>query len=153
MTTRLGAYELLRELSRGGMGEVWLAKRHGSHGFERIVALKTIRQDLRNQIARARCSWTRRASSASCGPRLTALDPQPRLIADQLVALCAYCQSENLLAVNLVPSARRGDAQAARLGDLLVERMARRRRLRAASVLSLFALVASAWGLYVRLVA
>jgi hypothetical protein len=72
--------------------------------------------------------------------------------AEQLVALCAYCHSENLLAVNLVPSARREDTQAAHLGDLLVERLARRRRLRLASVLSLAVLVASVWGLYARLV-
>jgi hypothetical protein len=85
-------------------------------------------------------------SCRSCGAALPVSTD-----AEQLVALCAYCHSENLLAVNLVPSARREDTQAAHLGDLLVERLARRRRLRAASVVSLGVLVASAWGLYARL--
>ena len=38
----IAGYEVLRELSRGGMGEVVLAVRRGPHGFERVVAIKTI---------------------------------------------------------------------------------------------------------------
>lgn len=38
--------ELLAPLSVGGMGEVHLARRKGAHGFEKLIALKTIRHDL-----------------------------------------------------------------------------------------------------------
>lgn len=38
----LGRYELVCVLAQGGMGSVWLAKANGIHGFERLVALKTI---------------------------------------------------------------------------------------------------------------
>lgn len=39
---RLDRYELLCVLAQGGMGTVWLARIRGPHGFERLVALKTI---------------------------------------------------------------------------------------------------------------
>ena len=42
----LGGYEILSHLSRGGMGEVLLGRRSGAYGFERLVALKTIRSDM-----------------------------------------------------------------------------------------------------------
>src|SRR3954447_21383753 len=38
----LDRYELLCMLAQGGMGTVWLARLTGKHGFERLVALKTI---------------------------------------------------------------------------------------------------------------
>ena len=38
----LDRYELLCVLAQGGMGTVWLARMTGKHGFERLVALKTI---------------------------------------------------------------------------------------------------------------
>ena len=39
---RLDRYELLCVLAQGGMGTVWLARLTGKHGFERLLALKTI---------------------------------------------------------------------------------------------------------------
>src|SRR5271165_2792447 len=39
---RLGPYELLRRLATGGMAEVYLARRAGPHGFQKLVALKRI---------------------------------------------------------------------------------------------------------------
>jgi serine/threonine-protein kinase len=39
---RLDRYELLCVLARGGMGSVWLARLEGKHGFEKLVAVKTI---------------------------------------------------------------------------------------------------------------
>lgn len=39
---RLGRYELLFELARGGMGAVHLARAADAHGFGRLVALKTL---------------------------------------------------------------------------------------------------------------
>src|SRR5260221_11813450 len=39
---RLGPYELLEGIATGGMAEVYLAKRAGPHGFQKIVAVKRI---------------------------------------------------------------------------------------------------------------
>ncbi len=47
--TALGGHEVLYQLKAGGMGEVLLARRRGPSGFERLVALKTIRAELRGQ--------------------------------------------------------------------------------------------------------
>jgi serine/threonine-protein kinase len=38
----LGRYELLLPVARGGMAEVWAARLHGSRGFRKTVAVKTI---------------------------------------------------------------------------------------------------------------
>jgi eukaryotic-like serine/threonine-protein kinase len=40
---RVGAYELVRELGRGGMGTVWLAKR-ADRQFEKLVAVKLLKR-------------------------------------------------------------------------------------------------------------
>nr|MDQ6912760.1 serine/threonine protein kinase [Verrucomicrobiota bacterium] len=40
---RVGAYELVRELGRGGMGTVWLARRADQH-FEKLVAIKLLKR-------------------------------------------------------------------------------------------------------------
>jgi len=44
-------YELLRLVGRGGMAEVFLARRHGDSGFVRDVALKVITADLEEDEA------------------------------------------------------------------------------------------------------
>ena len=38
--------ELVWPIARGGMGAVWAAKLHGPHGFEKIVAIKTVLPEL-----------------------------------------------------------------------------------------------------------
>ena len=38
----LDRYELVYPVARGGMARVWVAKLRGKHGFEKMVALKTI---------------------------------------------------------------------------------------------------------------
>lgn len=45
-TTRLGPYELLREVGYGGMGSVYLGRRLGLGGFHKWVAIKTIHPHL-----------------------------------------------------------------------------------------------------------
>lgn len=45
----IGRYEILGRLSSGGMGEVLLARRRAAHGFEKLLAVKTIRADLRDR--------------------------------------------------------------------------------------------------------
>src|SRR5262245_5706505 len=42
----LAGFEILAKLSSGGMGDVLLARRRGVHGFEKLLAIKTIRGDL-----------------------------------------------------------------------------------------------------------
>jgi serine/threonine-protein kinase len=39
---RLDRYRLLVEIATGGMGSVWLAQMEGKHGFQKLVAIKTI---------------------------------------------------------------------------------------------------------------
>ena len=48
MITRFGAYEILHELSSGGMGAVLLGRRRGPGAFEQLVAIKTIRPEYAN---------------------------------------------------------------------------------------------------------
>jgi serine/threonine-protein kinase len=38
----IGQYSLLKELARGGMGEIWLARQTGAAGFDRLVVLKRV---------------------------------------------------------------------------------------------------------------
>jgi len=38
----LGRYELLLPIAKGGMAEVWAARLHGTRGFQKVVAIKTI---------------------------------------------------------------------------------------------------------------
>src|SRR5580658_10532123 len=39
---RLGPYELIERVATGGMAEVYLARRAGPHGFQKVVAVKRI---------------------------------------------------------------------------------------------------------------
>jgi serine/threonine protein kinase len=39
---RLDRYDLLLQVAEGGMALLWVARQHGKHGFDRIVAIKTI---------------------------------------------------------------------------------------------------------------
>ncbi|HEY0192286.1 MAG TPA: serine/threonine-protein kinase, partial [Kofleriaceae bacterium] len=41
-TTRLGSFEVVRKLTRGGMAEIFLARTRGPSGFEKLVVLKKI---------------------------------------------------------------------------------------------------------------
>ena len=43
---RLGPYEILLCVARGGMASVWAARQHGARGFSRLVALKTVLPEL-----------------------------------------------------------------------------------------------------------
>ncbi len=39
---RLDRYEMLCPIATGGMAQVWVARLHGKHGFEKLVAIKSI---------------------------------------------------------------------------------------------------------------
>ncbi len=45
----LGRYELLAQVARGGMGEVWAARLKGARGFQKVVAIKTLLPELRSE--------------------------------------------------------------------------------------------------------
>jgi len=45
-TTRVGQYELLTALGKGGMAYVYLARKMGSGGFERLVAVKVMHRNI-----------------------------------------------------------------------------------------------------------
>src|SRR5215471_11345221 len=42
----LGRYELLTQLASGGMAHVYVGRRHGAQGFQRVVAIKRMRSHL-----------------------------------------------------------------------------------------------------------
>ncbi len=42
----LGRYDILMPVARGGMASVWAARLHGTHGFQKIVAIKTMLPDV-----------------------------------------------------------------------------------------------------------
>jgi serine/threonine protein kinase len=44
--TQLGRYQVDRQIARGGMGEVYLGRILGAHGFQRPIVVKTIRTEL-----------------------------------------------------------------------------------------------------------
>lgn len=46
---RLGEYEILAELAKGGMGRVYLARRRGQAGFERLFAVKVLHEDMMDE--------------------------------------------------------------------------------------------------------
>src|SRR5262245_37299069 len=46
---RFGSYEIVLHLRDGGMGSLFLAKRHGAAGFHKYVALKVIRASAGDQ--------------------------------------------------------------------------------------------------------
>jgi serine/threonine-protein kinase len=45
---RLGKYQIIAPLAKGGMGEVFLARQHGPSGFSKIVVIKTLPEDRRS---------------------------------------------------------------------------------------------------------
>src|ERR1700733_1719812 len=42
----LGRYEVLTQLASGGMAHVYVGRRHGAQGFQRVVAIKRMRSHL-----------------------------------------------------------------------------------------------------------
>lgn len=47
----LGSYRLVLPIASGGMGRVWIAAKRGDFGFERMFAVKVMREDLANKGA------------------------------------------------------------------------------------------------------
>jgi hypothetical protein len=70
--------------------------------------------------------------------------PLPAGPEEQLVSICVYCRSENVLGTNLIPTAETEQEQAMDLAVELRRRLALRRRYRMISLLSLVLLALSA---------
>lgn len=47
---RLDRYELIYPIAEGGMARVWIARQLGKHGFEKLVAIKTILPGLASEV-------------------------------------------------------------------------------------------------------
>jgi hypothetical protein len=77
------------------------------------------------------------SSCRNCG------GPLPLVPSEQLVVLCLYCQSENVLGTNLVVAARHEEGQARDLAAELSARLAERRKYRLIALLSLILLALS----------
>ena len=45
--TSYGNYEVLNRITMGGMGEIYLARQRGIHGFERLAIVKTLLEDVK----------------------------------------------------------------------------------------------------------
>lgn len=69
VTRRVGPYRILREIGRGGMGEVYLAEREGE-GFRQRVALKLVRTGMDSEEVRRRFLVERRALARLSHPKI-----------------------------------------------------------------------------------
>jgi serine/threonine-protein kinase len=49
--SRIDRYELLCHVAEGGMGTVWAARQLGKHGFEKIVAFKTVKPERMEDVS------------------------------------------------------------------------------------------------------
>lgn len=102
--TRLGAYELERELGQGGMGRIFLAKRADQH-YEQQVAIKLLRPSLYNSDTLKRFHAERQILAQLLHPNIARLidggDTEqgiPYLVMEHIkgVNLDAYCQNHKL---------------------------------------------------------
>jgi formylglycine-generating enzyme required for sulfatase activity/serine/threonine protein kinase len=70
--TRIGAYEVIREINRGGMGAVYLARRADS-AYDRQVAIKLVRPDMGGPDLLARFTLERRILASLDHPNIARL--------------------------------------------------------------------------------
>ncbi len=102
--TRVGAYELVRELGRGGMGAVYLAVR-ADNEFRKRVAIKLIRRDMESGFAIHRFRNERQILARLEHPNIARLidggtthDGFPYFIMEYVEGepLLSYCESRSL---------------------------------------------------------
>ncbi len=48
--TEFGRYHLVEKLAKGGMAEIFMAKSHGAHGFEKTLVVKRILPQLASDL-------------------------------------------------------------------------------------------------------
>jgi tetratricopeptide (TPR) repeat protein len=101
---RVGPYQLLRELGRGGMGEVWLARRDDGT-FDRQVALKLPHAHLLSQHLRQRFRRERNILATLNHPNIAALydagvseSGMPFLAMEWIdgIAVTDYCRTRSM---------------------------------------------------------
>jgi serine/threonine-protein kinase len=102
--TRLGAYELVRELGRGGMGAVYLARR-SDREYEKFCAIKIIRHGMETGEMLARFRFERQILARLEHPNVCRLldggtteDGRPFLVMEYVegTPLLEYCDRANL---------------------------------------------------------
>jgi serine/threonine protein kinase len=101
---RVGAYELVREIGRGGMGTVYLGVRVDDQ-YRKAVAVKVLRAALDRDVLHARFARERQILASLDHPDIARLidagttdDGQPYLVMDLVegVPIDEYCERERL---------------------------------------------------------
>ncbi|HUA57791.1 MAG TPA: serine/threonine-protein kinase [Verrucomicrobiae bacterium] len=101
---RFGAYQILREIGRGGMGKVYLAARADDH-FKKRVALKILRSDFSDPEVLGRFRHERQILATLSHPNIATLldggagpSGEPYLVMEFIegMPIDRYCDSRNL---------------------------------------------------------
>jgi eukaryotic-like serine/threonine-protein kinase len=101
---RFGAYQVIREIGRGGMGAVYLAARADDH-FNKLVALKILRADFNAQEVLNRFRHERQILASFDHPNIAGLldggstpDGEPYFVMDYVegTPIDQYCDSHSL---------------------------------------------------------
>lgn len=102
---RLGAYRLIREIGRGGMGTVYLARRDDAE-FQKQVAIKIVRRGMDTEDVLARFRWERQILANLVHSNIALMhdggataDGLPYLVMEYVEgeAITSYCTSRRLL--------------------------------------------------------
>jgi len=98
----LNNYQLIKKIGEGGMGSVYLARRHGEN-FEQTVAIKVLRGGLKSELARERFHQERQILARLDHPSITRLidggslnDGRPYLVMAYTpgIPITEYCQQQ-----------------------------------------------------------
>lgn len=101
---RVGAYELVRELGRGGMGTVWLARR-ADQQFDKLVAIKLLKRGTDTEEVLRRFETERRMLASLQHPNIASLfdggttdDGLPYFVMEYVVGVpvTTYCFNNKL---------------------------------------------------------
>ncbi|PYJ09391.1 MAG: hypothetical protein DMF06_10245 [Verrucomicrobia bacterium] len=105
---RLGAYELVRELGRGGMGAVWLARR-ADQQFEKLVAIKLLKRGTDTEEVLRRFFAERQILARLDHPNIARLldagetdDQLPYFVSERLRLFIKICSAVQFAHQNLV---------------------------------------------------
>ena len=103
----IGAYRIIREIGRGGSGAVYLGVRHDD-AYEKTVAIKVLRHDLRNQDLVRRFRLERQILASIDHPLIAKLldgnatpDGSPYLVMEYIdgLPIDVYCETHRLSVV------------------------------------------------------
>ncbi len=103
-TRVIGPYRIIREIGRGGMGVVWLAKRKGDR-FRRLVALKVLKRGMDGEDVLRRFEMERQVLAAMNHPGIARLydagetdDDTPYFVMEYVEGtdIATYCDTRRL---------------------------------------------------------